>query len=258
MRLNFGIGITAVQAKRTSGAPAGLFSSGNKGFFFDPSQTSSLFQNADGTIPVTAAGQPVGRISDLSGQGNHAVQATASARPTYQTDGVKHWLAFDGVNDHLVTPTITWASFHATVGAGLRKNIDTRGTVIDGEGAPRFTLEAPGPTDGDYAPFLWSTLSVNATVRHVAPAPATSVLVADFNMSTRVVQMAANGGPTLTATAGSGSGMFSDAAFSIGRRTGASQFLNGRLFGVVAINRLLSATESAQLTAYLNTLTGAF
>jgi len=42
--------------------------------------TATLFQDAAGTIPVTAVEQPVGRILDKSGRGNHASQATTTAR----------------------------------------------------------------------------------------------------------------------------------------------------------------------------------
>ena len=41
-----------------------LFANGEQGFFYNPNDLSTMFQNAAGTIPVTAAGQPVGLILD--------------------------------------------------------------------------------------------------------------------------------------------------------------------------------------------------
>ncbi|MCD9096207.1 hypothetical protein [Luteimonas fraxinea] len=41
---------------------------------------ATLFQDAEGTIPVTAVEQPVGRMLDLSGHGFHYTQATPTAR----------------------------------------------------------------------------------------------------------------------------------------------------------------------------------
>lgn len=41
-----------------------------------------MWQDAAGTIPVTAVEQPVGKWVDKSGRGNHATQSTAGARPT--------------------------------------------------------------------------------------------------------------------------------------------------------------------------------
>ena len=41
-----------------------LFSNNEQGFFYDPNDLSTLFQDAAGTVPVTGAGQPVGLILD--------------------------------------------------------------------------------------------------------------------------------------------------------------------------------------------------
>ena len=43
-----------------------IFSNGEQGFFYDPNDLSTMYQNAVGTIPVTAVGQPVGLILDKS------------------------------------------------------------------------------------------------------------------------------------------------------------------------------------------------
>lgn len=58
-----------------------LFGSGQQGAWYDPSDMSTLFQDEAGTIPVTAVEQPVGRMLDKSGRGNHATQATTTKRP---------------------------------------------------------------------------------------------------------------------------------------------------------------------------------
>lgn len=71
--------------------------------FYDPSDTSTLFQDAAGTTPVTTAGDPVRLILDLSGNGNHLTAPSDAARPTYQTSGGLHWLDFDGVDDEMNT-----------------------------------------------------------------------------------------------------------------------------------------------------------
>lgn len=57
-----------------------LFGSGQQGAWYDPSDLSTLFQDSAGTVPVTAMEQPVGRMLDLSGNGNHAFQATTTKR----------------------------------------------------------------------------------------------------------------------------------------------------------------------------------
>lgn len=60
---------------------AELFAGGVPGVWFDPSDLSTLFQDTAGTIPVTGVEQPVGLMLDKSGNGNHASQATTTARP---------------------------------------------------------------------------------------------------------------------------------------------------------------------------------
>lgn len=77
--------------------PAELFANGEQGGFWDFTTPSGLFQDAIGTVPVENPGDPIGMATDLSGNGNHLLQATVPARPTYTEDGALH----DGVDDFL-------------------------------------------------------------------------------------------------------------------------------------------------------------
>lgn len=43
-----------------------LFANNEQGFAYDPNDLTTLYQNATGTVPVTAAGQPVGLMLDKS------------------------------------------------------------------------------------------------------------------------------------------------------------------------------------------------
>lgn len=47
-------------------SPAGLFASGEQGTWYDPSDTSTMFQSSSSGLPVTADGDPVGLILDKS------------------------------------------------------------------------------------------------------------------------------------------------------------------------------------------------
>jgi len=58
-----------------------MFSNGEQGWWYDPSNFSTLFQDSAGTTPVTAVEQPVGLQLDLSGRGNHRRQSTSANRP---------------------------------------------------------------------------------------------------------------------------------------------------------------------------------
>ena len=85
--------------------PASIFTGAVDGVWYDPSNLSSLFQDAAGTIPVTADGDPVGLMRDLSGNNFHATQATAGNRPVYKTDGVSRWLQLTAASSQFMTHT---------------------------------------------------------------------------------------------------------------------------------------------------------
>ena len=67
-----------------------LFAKGEQGFAYDPANLSTLYQDAAGTVPVTAVRQPVAKMQDLSGQGIHALQPTANLRPIILIGGFQY------------------------------------------------------------------------------------------------------------------------------------------------------------------------
>ena len=113
--------------------PLDLFAGGKKGAWYDPSDLSTMWQDSAGTTPVTADGQPVGKILDKSGNGNHATQPVAGKRPTYHTAGGTHWLYFDGVDDSLYTASINLNStskISVFAGTANSKTLST-GTLLE-------------------------------------------------------------------------------------------------------------------------------
>lgn len=82
--------------------PTDLFSNGELGVDYDPSDVNTLFMDTAGTVSVTGDGDAVAYMADKSGNGFHATQPDAAKRPLYRTDGTLHWLEFDGVDDHLL------------------------------------------------------------------------------------------------------------------------------------------------------------
>lgn len=80
--------------------PASLYAKySGVGGYWDFTDMATLSQDSAGTTPVTAASQPVGRVLDQSGQGNHFIQTTAGKRPAYNGAGITS----DGVDDFMVT-----------------------------------------------------------------------------------------------------------------------------------------------------------
>ncbi len=75
------LGKLGASMKKAGFNPRTLFAASEPGAWYDTSDMSTLFQDSAGTVPVTAVEQPVGRILDKSGRGNHAIQATTTKRP---------------------------------------------------------------------------------------------------------------------------------------------------------------------------------
>lgn len=105
-----------------------LFANGEQGFWYDPNDLSTMFQDAAGTVPVTAVGQAVGLIKDKSGRGNHASQTTSASRPILRQNAVTgaYYLEFDGTDDFLQTavslpfPVTAVAPFNFKSGANIK------------------------------------------------------------------------------------------------------------------------------------------
>jgi hypothetical protein len=105
--------------------PYHLFTSKEKGFWADPSDTATLFQNADGTIAVVD-GDPFGLVLDKSGNNYNLTQTVSASRPKLLNGGI----VFDKVDDALTLTVpaggITGTLFLAT----------TRGTASYGVSMP--------------------------------------------------------------------------------------------------------------------------
>lgn len=94
------------------------------GFYFDPNDWSTLFQDAAGTIPVTAVGQTVGKMLDKSGNGNHWVQTDVTKQYKLGQDSTTNscGLLGDGVDD-ITTISVSNMIFSNSVsfGVGLQR-----------------------------------------------------------------------------------------------------------------------------------------
>lgn len=77
---------------------ADLFLPGDIGFWYWPQDLSLMWQDSAGAT-AAVLGQPVGKILDKSGNGNHAVQATTSKKPILKrqpTSGIRNLLLASG------------------------------------------------------------------------------------------------------------------------------------------------------------------
>ena len=108
-----------------------LFSNGEQGFFYDPNDLSTMYQDSAGTVPVTGVGQPVELMKDKSERGNHAYQTTSLARPILR-DAPRR-IDFDAVFDKLITKLSAQLS-----GCTVIRSVPNVGTqILTGQTIPK-------------------------------------------------------------------------------------------------------------------------
>jgi len=230
--------------------PSDLFASGEQGVFFDPSDLSTMFQDSAGLTPVTADGQPVGKILDKSGRGNHASQATASKRPLYKTSGGLHWLQFDGVDDVLVTASaIGISAAPISYFFGLVNNntsvekwisASTRYTLsAQPSGVPRFTAASAKDYDGSTGFFVQSVKTIGAWLYDNL-----------FDVSFR------KDGALRETVLGSIDAHVNENILSIGATPNSGFPLNGNVYSLIILGRLATTQEITDTETWVASKTG--
>jgi len=256
-----GIGMNVVIGGELA-APASLFAGGEPGVWFDPSDLTTLFQDSAGTTPVTEAGQPVGRMLDKSGRGNHATQSTSASRPTYQVDSTgRAYLSFDGVDDWMVTPTITPGTDKSQVFAGVRKLSDTAANILElsagivgNNGSIRLSM-----TTTQYIFTSKGTVQALAVTTGTITAPITNVLagIGDIAADRSIIRN--NGVIQATTTTDQGTGNYLAYPIYIGSRNGTALLLNGRIYSlIVRFGPNLTTGQITSTESWVNGKTGAY
>jgi len=244
--------------------PRSLFASGEQGIWLDPSDFSTLFQDSAGTTPVTAVGQPVGKILDKSGRGNHATQSTGASRPTLQQDSNGlYYLSFDGTDDGMATPSIDFTGTDkVTVWAGVRKLSDAAiGMIVElsasaGANNGVFYLAAAASAGANYQLLSKGTVLAAATLSGIA-APITNVLTGICAISGDLCTARVNGVATSVAT-DQGTGNYGNYPLYIGRRNNASLPFNGRIYQLIVRGAASNAGQIAATEAWCNSKTRAY
>ena len=246
-----------------------LFSVGEQGFAYDPNDLATLYQDAAGIIPVTAAGQPVGLMKDKSGRNNHAYQSASASRPILQRNATTgaYYLVFDGADDFLQTNNIDFtATDKVSLFAGIRKLSDAATGVLCelgvGPDQAKFVLFAPaslGVNKYNFRSFgtLGDSTGTTNLGQAVLNAPHSAVLTAKGQISADLCSLTVNASLTVHALSPEqGSGNYSNAPLYIGRRAGTSIPFNGHLYGLIGIGRLTSASETIALEKAIAKNTG--
>ena len=239
-----------------------LFANGEQGFAYDPNDLTTMWQDAAGTIPVTAVGQPVGLMKDKSGRNNHAFQTVSASRPILQRNATTgaYYLAFDGADDFLQTGNINFtATDKVSLFAGVRKLSDATVSVVF-ELSPTwvnnigsFIMHAPSTAGGSnfYSGARGTATATGGLASTLTgskyAAPVSAVVSAKHDISGDYSMMLVNGASGSAATADKGTGNFGNYPLYIGRRAGTSLPFNGHIYSLIGIGRLTTDSETITL-----------
>lgn len=240
--------------------PARWFRGGEQGAWFDPSDITTVFQDAAGTTRAVA-NDPVGLILDKSGRGNHASQATAGLRPTLKQDAAGYYyLEF---TDHVLTTAAIDLSGtdKLTLAACVRKASDAATACLVegalGGAAVTFSVFAPLGAANNYSVRTTDALGIDELTLTTFTAPLTNVLsfsinralsgaanVIDPRVNGRVPSSAANSDAATT-------GNFTSAVYHIGRRDGSTLPFVGSVYGLVICGATKTDTERGRADRWL-------
>lgn len=258
----------AVNAHSAIWNPRALFANGEQGVIYDPNDLTTLWQDAAGTIPVTAAGQPVGLMLDKSGRGNHAFQPTAASRPMLRQNATTgaYYLETDGSDDWMQTNAIDFTGTDkVSVFTGVRKLSDVAGGLVCELGVSAmttdgaFALLAPRGTSGsDFSVISRGSVGVQISSGAI-PAPVSAVFSASFNIAAaaakRIVQRH-NGAVIATSESLQGTGNYGNYPLYLFRRGGTSLPFSGHFYGLVIVGRLTTDAETRNVERLYANKTG--
>jgi hypothetical protein len=170
--------------------------------------TATAYQRVGSTFDVTEAGQPD-----------------------------NYYLSFDGIDDSMVTPTITPGVDKVQVFAGVRKLSDAaRGTIVEhsatidsNNGA--FHLTAPNAASATFGFESKGTTLTDAVAS--ATAPITSVLTGLGDIAGDTATIRVTGAQQDQDTGDQGTGNYLAYPLYIGRRGGTTLQLNGQIFSLI-------------------------
>lgn len=245
-----------------------LFSNGEQGFWYDPNDLSTMWQDQAKLLPVTGEGQPVWHILDKSGNNNHAFATSSATRPILRKNATTgaYYLAFDGTDDFLVTSSIDFtATDKVSLFAGVRKLSDAAtGLVFELSANSEttrysFALFAPsaaGANSYNFRSFGSSGNAAGTPITTAYPAPHSAVLTASAKISTSLCRLSINRASPLLIAQSQGTGNYGNYPLYIGRRGGTTLPFNGHIYGLIGIGKLTTDNETVAIEKELAKRTG--
>lgn len=227
-------------------SPKALFAGGVAGAWYDPSDFSTLYQDIAGTIPVTAAGQTVGKMLDKSGNGLHMLAPSDPLRPTLQivnggyalVGAAAEYMSRTGGGNYSVFTLVGAVSKYAAT--GINGWFADRLTATGGFGAGTSSSEI-------YAQVYNGAAYVNINSATTLTLQANVPYVQSVAYNGSVASTSVNGSTEATLT--TAYTVDANAQFNVMGNANIG-YWNGAFFGCVYINKILSTGEKANITRY--------
>ncbi len=216
-------------------------------YVFRPSALGQqvMWQDSAGTIPVESDGDLAGRVKDLSGNGNDALQVTDGARPAYRSTGGLHRIELDGVNDTLAMPSTSVQGMFIT-GDYTGTNQSVMPILSDGASNYIFVRR-----NSDYSISLdggaGNTGAASVDDQELTPSDLTGTNItlpsgADFPTGTNVLRVVHSSPVTYSKIGTTQPDQFA--------------YLSGDIYGMVVTSGPLPEEEWSALKAYLKEIGG--
>lgn len=252
--------------------PPGCFPTAGKLFDLDPAKRDTLSQTISGTTAVSADGDLVGTARNALGDGfDLTATADTAVRPTYNTDGLGHWLTFTTGENDVLRRTAALGLFGGTSRpvtiVAVVRAVATTQTSIVGEGSsstgtPHYSVTRTNGTDFNdlQANYVQDsgTIGLNNIILfdEAFPADTDSVIVITDTSASILAYYdgTANPGGATSYTRGT----TTLDRFSVGARvrTTTDGYFVGRIYRLIIYNRVLSAGEIARSTVCGKALQG--
>ena len=232
----------------------------NGALFYVPAKFAGAWTDSAGADPVNEVADVIGRMTDRTGGGAVATQATTANRPTVQINAQgRYVMRFDGSNDSLTTNITTgnegWVCAGVTFGAA--DNVDE--TVFSSGASTTMAKGIWMRRAGETATNAWSVVvggGIGWQFSSIVSVPLKAgPVVVEGGWTAISITSAVNGidGPPSSPR---GSATPPPHAAFIGAGTGPTRFFNGNMTALVYCQPLPSAADRAIIRKWIGSLQG--
>jgi len=261
-----GLGLHASNSASNLFGVSNLFAGGTYGGWWDAGDIATLFQDSAGTIPVTADGDPVGRITDKSGNGKHLIQATAGSRPLYKIDGTTGkpyihtndsdaWMSCASFNMSGTDSVSVFTAMQKDSSAAFAVFCELSASTATNTGT--FLLSAPNSAAENISFVSKGSAQALATKSSLAVPPLPAIVIGLADISSDYVENRVNDlSAVVTTGTDQGLGNYGNHTLYLFRRGGVSSQFSGRMYELIIRGTSSTETEIAATKAYLKNKSG--